>query len=808
MLKNYLSLAFKNLVRRRFVAGINLFGLSVGMAVSTLIALFIRYDWSFDRFHDKAARIVRPNTTMKYPGASESTSAFSSHPMGPFLLENFGKDVETYCRLTPVDKDFILQNGDTRATIRQVFSADSTFFRVFGFRLRQGDPLEALTRPQAIVLTRKVAESIFHTPDALGRTLSKTYVSPYTQRDTTEYFTVSGVLEDLPATSHLQFDALLSGAQKPYWAIWNPGIGQDWQVLAAMTYCLLRSEKTDLAALEKQIPEVLAPRMKGAQFVAHHLQPLTDIHGGSRGIETDKTSNSGRFDRQYVQIFGIIGLFVLLIAAVNYANLSTILAGRRAKEIAIRKTIGANRRAVIAQFLTESVLTTALAALLAAVLVALAKPYLARLDYPVAALDALSRPSFVALALAAVLALGIVAGAYPAFFIGKTAPSGALRGQKSAAKGNGSLVPVLVTAQFVAAVALIASTLICYRQIQFLEKADLGYSTHQILTLDLGMPNLFKGQILREKMEKVPGVLGATVSDQVMGNGFIQSGVRYILNGKTERIAIPCMAADEQFTGLFQMKLVAGRTFTRESTQNTSEYLINETLARRIGWNDNAVGQQIAIAWQPGFGTVVGVLRDFHFNSLHHKIEPVCIRAANMANGISLKVATANLPATLRQAEAVWKSIITDRPFEYAWADEQFAQAYRSETRFSRLTGLGAALAVFIACLGLLGLVTFMAEQRVKEIGIRKVLGAGVAGITALLAKDFMKLVVAAIVIASPLAYYFMNKWLADFAYRIDIQWWMFAVAGAAAVAVALLTVGFQSVKAALANPVKSLRSE
>ncbi len=808
MLKNYLSLAFKNLARRRFVAGINLFGLSVGIAVSTLIALFIRYDGSFDRFHEKAERIVRLNTTMRYPGASESSSAFSSYPMGPFLQENFEKDVETYCRLTPVDKDFILQNGDTRVTVRQVFSADSTFFRVFGFPLRQGDPLQALTQPQGIVLTRKMAESVFHTPDALGKTLSKTYVSPLTQHDTTEYFTVTGVLEDLPATSHLQFDALLSGAQKPYWAIWNPGIEKDWQVLATMTYMLLRSDKTDRVALEQQIPETLAPRMQGAQFVAHHLQALTDIHGGSRGLETDKISNAGRFDRQYSEVFGIIGLFVLLIAAVNYANLSTILAGKRAKEIAIRKAIGANRRAVIVQFLTESVLTTVLASVLAGLLIVVAKSGLSELDYPVAALDALSAPSFVVPALVSILALGVVAGAYPAFFIGKTAPSGVLRGQKNAMTGKNSVIPVLVTAQFVVAVTLIASTLICYRQIQFLQKTDPGYSREQILTLDLGMSNLFKGQLVREKMEQVPGVLGATVSDQVMGNGLIQNGVRYVYNGKAEHIAIPCMAADEQFTDLYQMKLAAGRTFSKDATENASEYLINETLARRIGWNDNAVGQQIAIAWQPGFGTVVGVLKDFHFNSLHHKIEPVCIRAANMANSISLKVSTANLPATLRQAENAWKTIITDRPFEYAWVDEQFAQVYKSEAQFSRLTGMGAALAVFIACLGLLGLVTFMAEQRVKEIGIRKVLGASVAAITMLLARDFVKLVLVAFVIASPMAYYFMNRWLADFAYRIDIQWWMFAVAGLAAVAIAFLTVGFQSVKAALANPVKSLRTE
>lgn len=809
MLRNYVSLAFKNLWRRRFVAGINLLGLSVGIAVCALIGLFMRHEYSFDRFHDKAGRIARLNTTMKYPGASETTSAYSSFPMGAFLSEVFEKDVETVCRLTPIDRDFILQNGDKRTTIRQVFAADSTFFHVFGFRLLQGDPDEALSRPQGIVLTRKTAEAIFLTADALGKTLSKTYASPYTQADTTEFYTVTGVLDDVPATSHLQFDALLSGSKKPFWAVWNPEIEADWHALGTITYVLFRSDKTDLAALDAQIPDLLKTRMQGAQNVAHHLHPLTAIHLGSKGITADKASNFAAFDGQYLRIFGFIGLFILLIAAINYANLSTVLAGRRAREVAVRKTIGADRSAVAVQFLTEAVLTTALALLTAAAWVALGQPLLEKIDYPLAALNALQTPGVIATLLAGVLALGIVAGAYPAFLIGRVGPASVLRGQKLNLKSKNPLVTVLVSGQFVAAIMLIIGTMVCYQQMQFLQKADLGYSTDQIVSLDLGMSNLMKAQVLKEKMTQVPGVLGATVSDQVMGNGFITYGVRYVNNGKMEHVSMPCLSADEDFAGVYNMQVAAGRAFSRTGAENGSEYLINETLARRIGWTpEQALGQQIAIAWQPQYGTIVGVLKDFHFNSLHHRIEPVCVRSGNLANGISLKLAGGDLAGTLRQAEAVWRTVVADRPFEYKWADAQFAEAYRAETRFSRLTGLGAGLAVFIACLGLLGLVTFMAEQRVKEIGIRKVLGASVAAITSLLARDFLKIVVVAFVLASPLAWWTMNHWLADFAYRVEVGAWTFVAAGVAAGAVALLTVGFQSVKAALADPVKSLRND
>ncbi|HRI59807.1 MAG TPA: ABC transporter permease, partial [Saprospiraceae bacterium] len=626
--------------------------------------------------------IARLNTTMKYPGASETTTAYSSYPMGPFLQSTFEKEIETFCRLTFIDRDFILQDGATKVTVGQVFAADSTFFRVFDFKLYQGDPLSALTNPQGIVLTKKIAEQIFATPDVLGKTLSKTYVSAYTQHDTTEYFTVSGVLENLPVTSHLQFDALVSGAQKPYWKLWNPDIDKDWHALGAITYLLFRSPETNLAEVEKQIPVFLKDRMQGSDNVTHHLHALADIHLGSKGITDDRYSNFQPFDRQHIHIFGVIGLFILLIAGINYSNLSTILAGRRTKEIAVRKAIGANRSAVIMQFLAESTLTSVLAILIGLGLMWVIRPYLSLLDYPAEAFEALRDKQLLFGGISAVLLFGIAAGAYPAFFIGKTQAARALRGDTPVSRRKkGGIVPVLVTGQFVAAIALIIGTVVCFQQMRYLQQADLGYSTHQILTVNLGLPNLFKSPVLKEKMLTVPGIEAVTLSDQVIGAGFMQQGVRYVFKGKEEHVSIPCVAADDRFVDFYGMQLVAGRAFTKEAAGNGSEYLINETLARKIGWNENATGQQIRIAWMPAYGTVVGVVKDFHFNSLHHKIEPLCFRAGNMSSSISLKVATADMPVTLRRAEEAWKSVITDRPFDYEWLDDQFAQTYGAETR-------------------------------------------------------------------------------------------------------------------------------
>jgi putative ABC transport system permease protein len=810
MFQNYLKIALKNLLRHRTVSGINLLGLSVGFAVFGLIVLFLLHERSFDRFHSRYDRLCRVNTTMQYPGASASSIAYASWPMGPFLKETFSRDVEGFCRLVFLDKEFVLKNGETSAAVKNVFAVDSNFFQTFDFQLLRGEAKAVFSKPNNVVLTRKLAEQLFGSIEtAIGGTVSKSFVGAISQRDTTAWYQVSGVVENPPANSHLQFDALFTHAEKPYWAAWSPEAMTDWHSLTTFTYLTLRSPQTDLAALQAQIPEQLKTRMQGSQNVAHELQPMSEIHLGSKHLTADVVANFGQFDRQYLYIFGAIGLFVLLIACVNYSNLSTVLAGRRAKEIAVRKAIGANRKAVIQQFMGEAVLTSGIALALAFVLMYVAQPLLEELGYPMEAFSRLPTIPFIGGAAALTLTLGIISGAYPAFFIERLAPAKVLRGNQTDSRQKRNLVPVLVTAQFAIAVALIAGTLVVQRQMQFLQKADLGYQPAQILTLDMGMANMMKGTKLKAQIGAVPGVEGVALSDQALGNGLMQNGVRFVKDGKKEHVALPRFSVDEDFMPLYNMKMVAGRSFAPTKTASATQYIINETLAQKIGWTpEQAVGQPFTFSEMQETGSIVGVVKDFHFTSLHRRIEPMAMRAIEWTSILHVKVAAADLPATLRRLEEVWKNTVTDKPFDYKFLDEQFAQTYAAEQRLNRLAGLGAGLAIFIACLGLFALAMFTAQARTKEIGIRKVLGASVTGITGLLAKDFLKLVIASFAIAFPVAYFLMQKWLADFAYRVDIQWWIFAVAGATAVAVAFLTVGFQSVKAALANPVKSLRSE
>ena len=808
MFYNYFKIALKNLLRHRIVSLINLLGLSTGFAVFGLIVLFLLHERSFDRFHTRFERLCRLNTTMRYPGASPSSIAYASAPMGPFLKETFNRDVEDYCRLVYLDKEFVLQHGVYSVTSGNTFAVDTNFFRVFDFPLLHGDATTAFAKTNNVVLTRKLAEQLFGTTDALGGIVTKTFVSALTQHDSTAIYEVSGVVENPPANSHLQFDALFSPAEQPYWAVWNPSATNDWHSLSTITYLTLRSPQTDLAAVEKQIPEQLKTRMRGSENVSHHLQPMSDIHLGSKYLSADPVTNFGQFDLQYLYIFGAIGLFVLLIACVNYSNLSTVLAGRRAKEIAVRKAVGANRTAVIRQFLGEAVLTSGIALLLSLGIMTGSKPVLESLDYPMEAFSRMQTPLFWAGAAALALLLGIVAGAYPAFFVERFAPARVLRGNQTDSGKKPAFVPVLVTLQFAIAVVLIAGTLVVYRQLQFLQKTDLGYQPSQILIVDMGMANMMKSKTLKSEIKKVPGVEGVALSDQTLGKGLMPNGVLFAVDGKKEHFSLPRISVDEDFMSLYDMKMAAGRAFGEGTATDNSQYIINETLARKLGHPDDAVGIPVTFAESPETGTVVGVVRDFHFNTLHHRVEPMVMRATEWTTALSVKVAPADLPNTLHRLEEAWKSVITDKPFDYRFMDDQFAQTYAAEQRLSRLAGLGAGLTILIACLGLFALAMFTAQARTREIGIRKVLGATVAGIAVSLAGDFLKLVLLAILIASPLAWYGMNRWLEDFAYRIDIQWWMLATAGIAAGAVALLTVGFQSLRAALANPVKSLRSE
>lgn len=811
MPSNPLKLAFKTLQRNRLVAGINLLGLALGFAVCTLIFLMVLHERDFDRFHSRFDRIYRVNTISRYDGSAESTGPYSSYPMGPFLANTFEKEVEAYTRLAPIDQNFVLTYKDQPSTIRQVFAVDSSFFQVFDFPLLVGNPQTVFEDEFNVVLSKQKAEEIFGHTDVLGKVLTKTYANPFKEnQDTVEHFKVSGVLAEIPNQSHLQFDMLFHIKRLPFWAVWNPTIVDNWHAQAAITYVCMRSDKVDLAALEKRIPGQLKPRMQESDKVGHQLQALKDIHLRSGKLQDGEVSNHARFDANYLLIFGAIGLFILFIACINYSNLSTIIAGRRGREIAVRKTIGASRGSIITQFLNESLLTTGLALLLSIGIIFLLRPFLREVDYPVGALKYLWTPGFGLAILASVFILGIISGAYPAFVVSRFLPVKIFRGGKGLEMRRNKLVPALVVLQFTAAIVLVVCTLVTSRQLSFVLKSDMGYATEQVLVADLGMSNIFKSQVIKSEMEKLPGVIDVALSDQTLGQGLTQNGVNYLSkSGKLEHIAIPRLAVDQNFMDFYQMKLVAGKGISTEGPAKGNEYLINETLAKQLGWKPaEAIGKPMRYGEMTDMGQIVGVVKDFHFNSLYQNIEPLCMRASNWTTSVSVKVAAKDMSKNLAALTQVWQKVIPDKPFDYVFMDDRFAAIYSAESRLNRLTQFGSMLAIFIACLGLFGLATYAVERRTKEIGIRKVLGASIGSITSLLSREFIQLVVIATVIAGPIAWYLANQWLQNFSYRIEPQWWMFLIAGLSAALLAFATISIQSIRAAIMNPVKSLRSE
>jgi putative ABC transport system permease protein len=811
MAYNPLKLAFKSLQRNRLVAGINLLGLALGFAVCTLIFLMVLHERDFDRFHSRFERIYRLNTISRYDGMAESAGPYSSYPMGPFLANTFEKEIENYTRLSPIDQNFVLTYKGQANTIRQVFAVDTSFFQVFDFPLLVGNPRTVFADEHNVVLSKQKAEEIFGHTDVLGKVLTKTYANPFKEnQDTVEQFKVSGVLAEIPSQSHLQFDMLFHIKRLPFWAVWNPDMVKNWHAQAAITYVTLRSDKVDVAALEKAIPKRLKARMQESDKVGHQLQALKDIHLRSGKLQDGEATNHARFDEAYLLIFGAIGLFILFIACINYSNLSTIIAGRRGREIAVRKTIGASQQSIVFQFLNESILMTSLALAFSVAFIFLLRPFLLQLEYPLEALNYLWTPGFGLAILASVFILGIVSGAYPAFVVSRFLPVKIFRGSKGLEMRRSKLVPALVVLQFTAAIVLVVCTLVSSRQLNFVLKSDMGYATDQIMVADLGMSNIFKSQVVKSELEKLPGVVSVALSDQTLGNGLTQNGVKYQgKSGKLEHISIPRVAVDQNFMDFYHMKLVAGKGISAEGPAKGNEYLINETLAKQLGWTpQEAIGKQMRYNEMTDMGQVVGVVKDFHFNSLYQNIEPLCMRASNWTTSISVKVSTKNLSSNLAAITKAWQRIIPDKPFDYEFMDDRFAAIYAAESRLNRLTQLGSSLAIFIACLGLFGLATYAVERRTKEIGIRKVMGASISSITALLSREFIRLVIVATLIAGPIAWYLSEQWLQNFSYRISPQWWMFLAAGLGAAALAFLTISIQSIKAALSDPVKSLRND
>jgi putative ABC transport system permease protein len=805
MFKNYFKVALRNLWRHRAFSTINITGLAVGMATCLVIMLFVHDELSYDRYNTKADRMVR----VIFRGSAEGGKMNEANVMPPVaatLLHDFPEVQEATC-LHQAGQALVRFNGKTIKET-SIASVDSNFFKVFTLPLIRGSAATALLEPNTMVITRAIAEKYFGQEDPIGKTLSFTSW----HKD----LKVTGVIEKVPANSHFHFDFFLSTAANPDM---NSG---SWMTSGFNTYLVLR-EGYDYKKLEAKLPGVItkylgpqivqAMGMTLAQFrqkgneIGLYLQPLTDIH-----LHSDCTNDlepSG--DIRYIYISAAIALFMLLIACINFINLSTAGAAGRSREVGIRKVLGSMRGELVRQFLLESIVLTAIALLLAIGLLYLALPAFNKLSGKELVFSFGEMPRLLPAILLFGLFTGILAGAWPAFFLSSFKPVAVLKGKFNTGKNSFTLRSSLVVFQFFISIALIVCTTVVYKQLNYIQHKKLGYDKDQVMILPetwmLGSKQeAFSRQILQD-----PRVINLSVSDYLPAgasdnnNFFIRPE-----NENTRLVKTLRYDVDDHYIPAMGMELAEGRNFEKIFGTDSAAAILNETAIKTLGWQQHPLGH--SFTWQDQGRQytfhVVGVVKDFNFRSLHEPISPLVMVFSIRPATMILKTKTRDIAGLIVGIKKTWASFTHDAPLEYSFLDERFADTYSAEAKTALTLGIFAALTIIVASLGLFGLATFTAEQRTREIGIRKVLGATVGGIVSLLSKDFLKLVSIAFLIAAPIAWFLMNKWLQGFAYHIVIDGWIFVGVAILALIVTLLTVSFQAIRAARVNPVDSLRSE
>jgi putative ABC transport system permease protein len=729
--------------------------------------------------------------------------ALSMFPMGPTLKSEF-PEIRNFTRINNFDKISLTYN-DKKLTFPKMFWVDSTFFDIFDFKLLRGDKKTVLEKAGSIVLTRQSASKIFGREDPVGKTVMHF-------GDDTLQLVVTGIMENVPGNSHLQFDGLLS-----FNTITTAKNMENWGGNWLVTYLEI-SRDASISSLEKQFPAYLKKYMVSGnwKFYELFLQPLKEVHSNSANITHDY-HNFHKFDKKYTYVFSIIAVIVLIIACINFMNLSTAKSAGRAKEVGIRKTVGAERFQLAIQFISESVLLSLIALLLAIILVKLFLPYISTLSQRDLDLPLFSDPLIMLIIVMGTVITGLLSGLYPAAYLSSFKPSKVLKGSPQTGKNKGVFRNVLVVGQFTGAVFLMIATVFALKQLYYMQHRDPGFNREQVVTVSLNSKSYAKYDAIKEEFQKNPLISGVTASQQRLGNNLHQSGMKFQGNGPARSLASSQVIVDPDYLKVYNIGLVAGRNFSRDyKTDNGKAFIINQTMARELLKDDSKasiqslIGKSYGFGWMDTLGTIVGITEDFNFNSLHHKIETLTI--INQKdwgfNEMSVKITGKNTEMAIAHMQSVWKKIVPDQPFEYSFLDEHFAELYRSDKQISKIVGILASLAIIISCLGLFGLASYSAERRVKEIGIRKVLGASVQSVVSLLSRDFVRLVLIANLIAWPIAWFTLSKWLQDFAYRIEISWWIFIAAGICAILIALATVSFQAIKAAIANPIKSLRSE
>ncbi|HMB92177.1 MAG TPA: ABC transporter permease [Rhodothermales bacterium] len=792
MLKNYLKVAWRHLARHKVYTFINIAGLAVGMAACLLILVFLLHETRFDAFHAKADRIYRLNEVQDFGGMIPQHVALSMYTMGPAIQQDFS-EVEAFTRF--IGGSTLLIYEDEQFLLDRAFMTDPTIFEMFDFSLQQGDPATALNEPGSAVLTEETAHKLFGDAHPMGRV----FVDAQDQS-----YTVTGVLHDVPETSHLQFDALysVSTLQEEEWMMrWS----SNWLV----TYLLLKDGASP-ATMEPRFEAFLDSKRENlSENYDIYLQPLRDVHLGSTHITHDYR-NYKKFDRTYITIFGVLALFVLGVAAINFMNLSTARSTKRAREVGVRKSVGARRSQLAWQFVGESILQSVLALVLAIGLSVLALKPLNQLANRSLNFDILVAPELLLGILGTALLVGILAGLYPAFVLSSFEPVKVLKGKAAFLdKGGRSLLRNgLVVLQFAIAIAMITGTVLTLQQLRFLQDRNVGFDKDQVVTLPMNETVNGAYDAIRSELTNSPYVLATTASGQRLGNNLHQRGMLVEdAAGENQELSPSHLTVKANYLDFYNMEVVEGRGFSEEiATDLGYAFVVNEQFVEEMGW-DEALGKRVTFSGEEG--EVIGVVKDFNFNSLHNKIAPLIISAqAWSMSELSVRIDGVNAQQALAHIESVWSSLVPDRPFTYTFLDEHFAQLYASEQQMSRVVGVIGLLVVFIACLGLFGLASISTEQRVKEIGIRKAVGASVPQLALLLSRHFALLVGLAFLIAAPVAYLLMQRWLENFAYHINPSVWTFLLAGLMALAIALLTVSYRTIAAARANPVEALRYE
>jgi len=803
MLKNYFKTAWRNILKNKLFSAINILGLSIGIALCFIIMLYVQDELSYDRFNKNADRIVRVVFNANLNGGKINESVAMA-PVAHTIKLDY-PEVQEAARIQTMGTSKTYYNNQLFRDDRFVF-ADPEIFNIFTLPFIEGDPKTALQNPNSVVITKATSEKYFGKGEAIGKMLGL--------NNNTDMYKVTGVIENIPSNSHFHFDMIGSMIS------FDQSKSDSWMYGGFHTYLLMKPG-SDYKKLQAKFPDMVQKymgpqiqrdmglslsqfRSKGNEL-GFSLQPLTDIHLNSYTSTEFEAGGS----KSYVYIYGVIALFMLLVACINFINLSTAAASKRAKEVGVRKAIGSGKFQLIKQFLSESLFITVISLIIAGVLVKISLPVFNNISDKQLAFGIKPILAFIASG----LLVGLIAGIYPAFYLSSFKPIAVLKGKLTSDQKSYGLRSGLVVFQFFISVALIIGTIVVYQQMKYIQNKNLGYDKERLMTIPNSWALGKNEEVYKQQLLNDPRIVNATTSwYKPAGPSNKNNALAYPEGQDKQAMGSIEYHVDEQYIPTLGMQIAAGRNFSKDFATDSLALIINESAARAFGFGTiNAVGKKIIrVNSDRGANVayhVIGVVKDFNFASLHEAVTPLLMNL-HPEGGLIFKIKTTNLPALLSDMKKQWEAYHTDEPFTYAFMDDLFNKTYSAEQKTGTILNIFSVLTIFVACLGLFGLATYTAERRTKEIGVRKVLGASVMQVTQMLSADFLKLVLIASLIAFPVAWWAMNKWLQSFAYRISISWWVFAVAGFTALLIALLTVSFQAIKAAMMNPVKSLRSE